>query len=268
MPQILLSTALVDVRDRTGSWITCRALLDSASQGHFVTEDLSQRLRLKKQRLQTPIRGINNSATEANHSIEIQIKSRTGAFETNIKCSVLTSITGYMPAERVETTSWNIPSDIKLADPTFHTSGRIDMLLGTEVFFAALRSEKKPRTASRPFLQNTELGWILAGEVPSTVTSPAPSNSFFIRSEGDLGQQLQRFWEIEEIHMKPHSPEETACENHFVQNTTRDLSGRFIVKLPLKEDRSVLGDSLNSSVIRYQQLERRLKTSCIKGTIR
>jgi hypothetical protein len=35
--QILLATAIVYVRDKCGQLVKCRALLDSASQGHFVT---------------------------------------------------------------------------------------------------------------------------------------------------------------------------------------------------------------------------------------
>jgi hypothetical protein len=46
--QILLSTALVKVCDSHGTFHTCRALLDSCSQAHFVTEDLVKRLNLKR----------------------------------------------------------------------------------------------------------------------------------------------------------------------------------------------------------------------------
>jgi hypothetical protein len=46
--QILLATAIVYVRDKCGQLVKCRALLDSASQGHFVTERLVQQLHLRK----------------------------------------------------------------------------------------------------------------------------------------------------------------------------------------------------------------------------
>jgi len=37
-----------------------RALLDSASQGHFVTERLVQQLNLRKFKAQIPVQGIND----------------------------------------------------------------------------------------------------------------------------------------------------------------------------------------------------------------
>ena len=46
--QMLLATAVVYVKDRWGQLVKCRALLNSASQGHFVTEHLIQQLQLKK----------------------------------------------------------------------------------------------------------------------------------------------------------------------------------------------------------------------------
>jgi hypothetical protein len=46
--QILLATVIVHVRDKYGQLVKCRALLDSASQGHFVTECLVHLLQLRK----------------------------------------------------------------------------------------------------------------------------------------------------------------------------------------------------------------------------
>jgi hypothetical protein len=40
--------------------VKCRALLDSASQGHFVTERLVQQLHLRKFKVQIPVQGIND----------------------------------------------------------------------------------------------------------------------------------------------------------------------------------------------------------------
>ena len=57
--QILLATAIVYVRDKHGQLVKCRALLDSASQGHFVTERLVQQLQLRKVKAHVPVQGIN-----------------------------------------------------------------------------------------------------------------------------------------------------------------------------------------------------------------
>jgi hypothetical protein len=44
--QTLLATAIVEVRNKFGQYIPCRALLDSGSLSHFITERCAQRLRL------------------------------------------------------------------------------------------------------------------------------------------------------------------------------------------------------------------------------
>jgi len=46
--QILLATAIVEVQNKSGQYVPCRALLDSVSQSHFITEKCVQRLRLSR----------------------------------------------------------------------------------------------------------------------------------------------------------------------------------------------------------------------------
>jgi hypothetical protein len=57
--QIMLATAIVHVRDKYGQLVKCRALLDSASQGHFVPGRLVQQLHLRKFKAHIPVQGIN-----------------------------------------------------------------------------------------------------------------------------------------------------------------------------------------------------------------
>jgi len=47
---ILLAKAVVDVQKKSGQYVPCRALLDGASQSHFITERCVQRLRLQEPR--------------------------------------------------------------------------------------------------------------------------------------------------------------------------------------------------------------------------
>ena len=49
-----------------------------------------------------------------------------------------------------------------------------------------------------------------------------------------------------------------ACEEHFETRTTRDRKGRFIVKLPFKQEITKLGDSFEQAKRRLLSLEKRL----------
>lgn len=75
-----------------------------------------------------------------------------------------------------------------------------------------------------------------------------------------LNNQLEKFWHIEEISVnKILSPEETACEEHYVKNTIRDeSSGRYIVRLPFKDEGNNLGESYTTALKRFYSLENTL----------
>lgn len=254
---ILLSTAIILVEDSTGQLQQCRALLDCGSQSNFVTEDFVQRLNLQKQRNQVFIQGVNKASVEAKHTTTAKIYSSVSNYNASIVCSILPHITGQMPSAHVDSQHWNLPKDIQLADPTFYQPGQIDMLIGAELCFYILRMEKQSRPGDFPVLQNTEFGWILSGKY-SDQTPSTSMTSCFIRQE-TLDQQLQRFWELEEIHTSPKSEEEQNCELHYRENTIRDENGRFVVKLPKRSHSDKLGDSYQQARSRFYQLERKLQ---------
>lgn len=71
--------------------------------------------------------------------------------------------------------------------------------------------------------------------------------------------QLEKFWKIEEGEQKKFlSKEEKACEEHFVNNVTRDNEGKYIVRLPFNENKNNLGNSYEIARKRFFMLERKL----------
>ena len=244
--QVLLSTALVQIRGSDGRLHECRALLDSCSQAHFVTEALAQRLKLKKVRSFVPIQGINNTKSTIKYSTTVKMHSRVSNYHAQLECLVLPSISGHIPASYVATQDWNIPRELILADPEFNTPGPIDMLIGAEVFFSVLKQGKQVRPGPYPILQDTELGWILAGrfETPEhRCAEPQPLETFIVREHSNLEEQLRRFWELRDMNQKALAVEERECKEHSVKNTRQDHTGRFIVRLPFRKNPTELGDS-------------------------
>lgn len=57
------------------------------------------------------------------------------------------------------------------------------------------------------------------------------------------------------------SAEERECETHFSTYTTRFEQGRYIVRLPFTNKRSLLGDSRAMALRRFYSLERKLQTN-------
>jgi hypothetical protein len=137
--QILHATAIVHVRDKYGQLMKFRALLDSASQGHFVTERLVQLLQLRKYRTHVPVQGINEITKTIHYAASLEVKSRFSNWETKIDCAVLPKITGMIPATFVDCNDWGIPDGLVLADENFNSLNSVDILLGADVFFEVCR---------------------------------------------------------------------------------------------------------------------------------
>ncbi|XP_071640878.1 uncharacterized protein [Temnothorax longispinosus] len=112
-----------------------------------------------------------------------------------------------------------------------------------------------------PTLQKTRLGWILAGRLNNSVMNSRNMQSFHASlSNSELNEQLSKFWQLDEIHYKSNSYtlEESFCVKHFLENVSTNEQGRYIVKLPLKEELIVsIGNSRNIALSRLQGLERR-----------
>jgi hypothetical protein len=155
---ILLATAIVDVKNKSGQYVPCRALLDSGSQSHFITERCVQRLRLSRTQTHASIQGISSVNAAKHHSVSIHLKSRHTDWHTTLDCAILSSITDTTPPFKLAITSWKIPKDIKLADEQFDQPGSIDLLIGADLFYEILQSGRRTRPGNFPVLQETVLG--------------------------------------------------------------------------------------------------------------
>jgi len=215
---ILLATALVEVRNKAGQYVQCRALLDSAFQSHFITERCVQHLKLSRTQRHASIQGISNVNTATHHSVSIHLRSRHTDWHTTLDCAVLSNITGTTPSTQLDPISWNLPKDIKLADEHFDQPGGIDILIGADIFFEILRSGRRTRPGNYPVLQETVLGWTLSGWTPAL--SQNDTQCTFLLRDDSLEHNLNRFWEVEAVEQSSMTAEQQACEEHFVTHTT------------------------------------------------
>lgn len=77
-----------------------------------------------------------------------------------------------------------------------------------------------------------------------------------------LHDQLNKFWQLDDSVApgRNFTPEENYVEQHFLSNTYRNLKGRYVVKLPVKQQvLCKLGDSKNTAMSRLRSLENRFK---------
>lgn len=150
---------------------------------------------------------------------------------------------------------------LSLADPTYGSPGKVDMILGAEVYGVIMCEGflKHPSVRS-PIAQNTQLGWILSGRLENDVSVDRHIVSLHVQLKDQL---LKQFWEIErepDFLGRRMTKEEIRCEEIFEETTRRDKSGPYIERLPFRSPNPdcVKGKTKEIAMKRFQQLEKRL----------
>ena len=253
---VLLSTAEVLVYDFEGQVCTARVVLDSGSQSCFISERLCKKLRLQVSNTDVEVVGINNGLSSIRSKCDVVIKSKQNNFSLSLSCLVLPKITGNLPIYDIDTSHWNIPPNIRLADANFFVSNKVDLLIGAKHFWNILRNGKINLGKNLPVLQNTVFGYIISGNVNQDRGNTV-SNSLFVMNEA-IHEDIMKFRNIEETNLDLSlSEEDSICEKHFLNNHYCNKDGRFVVKIPFKCPPTEVGDTKSISVKRFLNLERK-----------
>lgn len=93
----LLSTAIVNVPDCNGQMHSCRLLLDSGSQNNFISKEFCNKLKLRPQKMQISVSGLNQVVSEISSKVLISIHSRVTSFKATLSCLVIDNITSNVP---------------------------------------------------------------------------------------------------------------------------------------------------------------------------
>ncbi|XP_071053586.1 uncharacterized protein [Onthophagus taurus] len=266
---VLLSTIIIHAYNKHNRKYLIRALLDPGSQSSFISSETRQRLGLSERETHVNVAGINQLQSTINSSCLIQIYSRYTDFSLKLRCLVIGEITSDLPNFVVNANDLQIPTNLRLADPSFNKPDKIDMLIGADYFWELL-CVGQVKLPTGPIMQNTRFGWVISGPVVSasakltshcnfsklSVTSDVNDKSF----SSILCQQLERFWEIEAVQTQaPMSNVAMICAEHFNKTTYRAPDGRFTVTIPFKESIERLGESHKSAERRLLSMERKFK---------
>ncbi|GFT59948.1 DUF1758 domain-containing protein [Trichonephila clavipes] len=224
---VLLNTFMIFVKSADGYRIKLRVLLDNASTICVMREDIARKLGFKFKSANQSITGINGITQSSKYSANIEVSNRDYTFARNVQFSLLPKIIDAIPVSKLNISDLNIPASIELADSNFHMpDGNV-------------------------ILQNTKFGYIVTGTLPQ---SQQQANCCLI-SEPSLDITVKKFFELESLPDDSKeitkSEEEIYCEEHFVSTYKRDKTGRFIVRLPIKENaETLLGYSKENAIKR------------------
>ncbi|GJQ68936.1 hypothetical protein Trydic_g12026, partial [Trypoxylus dichotomus] len=193
--QVLLSTALVKISVK-GRIFKARVLLDSGSESNFITQELCDQLNLRRVPIDHTVKGVGQQITKINYQATVHFMSNDETFTMTINCMVIPKITDKLPTKSFESSFLVLPKDLMLADPIFNISADIDILLGSHAFWSIICSGQRILGKNMPILQNTRLGWILAGNLCSNAASSMTHLNIDILQR--INTNLSKFWLIEE----------------------------------------------------------------------
>jgi hypothetical protein len=259
--QNLLATAEILIRDSQGNWQRCRGLLDPGSQSNFISEETVKRLGIGTKPVNWPITTVEGLQGCARQLAQIHFKSLHNPFNAHIDCLVLNKITEELPLSSFEFESRQIPGNINLADPEFNVSRKIDVLLGSSIFWRVLSVGQIKATRNNPHLQETILGWVVGGDM---VAGRKPSYGTLCNvSLNSINKQLSKFWEVDEYPTNKRvvivKKEDIECETHFKNTCSRNAEGRFTVEIPFKLNGPNIGVSKEMAIKRFLSLENKFR---------
>ncbi|XP_075155898.1 uncharacterized protein LOC142229241 [Haematobia irritans] len=236
----------------SGLTYVARALVDSGSEGTFISEKLFNNLRPPYRRTSANISISASTQKECSFLLASNIDDH---FQISVSALVVPHLSGELPSRTIE-----IPN-IPLADPRFCEGSKIDLLIGADLFPHIMKSGIQRQVCGSLLAQEAVFGWILTDPIGIDEKPSSPQIvSFFC--EVSLNTSISCFWEVENLPRKTFmSPSDKFCEDLYCSTTTRNEYGRYVVSLPFKEEflqNMDIGRSRSGALAQFLRNESRL----------
>ena len=259
----LLMTCRVLVTAPNGTSVEARALLDNASSASFVSERLAQNLRLPRSNQNITVSGIaglqHKTPIQSVTRFEVSPVALSGK-NIGVTAIIVPRVTCDLPLSPVpHCLSWRHLSNLPLADPSFGEPGKIDVLLGIDVFSEVLLHGQRSGSPGTPTAFETVFGWVLGGKTDCNQFATQVATLHVMAESGN--DILHKFWELEEQPKENPllSREEREVVKHFQTHHYRKEDGRFVVPLPKNPTCKPIGESRSQAVRRFLSLEKSLR---------
>lgn len=202
-PGVLLGTALVHIRDRSGTWQSARALIDSASQISAITVSCAKRLSLRLINWTAPLSGVAGTpVNEVKGMVDCKVQPRFASEpQLDVQAWVLPSITSSLPRQSLSETVKKVYDDLALADPSFNVTAPVDILLGADWFSTILDGRKLVINEKLPTAFSTIFGWVLIGPVNQPIINYP--NCCPVSLTASVESLMEKFWRVEEPEVAP-----------------------------------------------------------------
>ncbi|XP_061706724.1 uncharacterized protein LOC133517425 [Cydia pomonella] len=258
----LMATALVNINTGHGIQLL-RALIDPCSQESFISEATVKKLQLRRKTAAGLVTGVGHMSTRIKFATDIEVYSRfNDSFKVNCTAYIVQDVTDIMPEIPINPQKWSHLQHLSLADPTYHTPGNIDLVLGVHIYADILMNGVIKGEPGTPIAQQTRLGYILSG---GQLNNNRMKEFKSMHLNITLEEMVEKFWETERLESEENdtlTPQELRAEKIYQETVTRDTNGRYIVALPFKSNKPTLPENSREIALRrFMSTERRLEAN-------
>nr|XP_029734573.1 uncharacterized protein LOC109415800 [Aedes albopictus] len=232
----LLETVVLNIVDDHGQTHKARALLDSASMSNFISKPLAKNLYSRRSPVDVSVAGIGSSTQKISSAITATIESGDRTISMKLQFLVLKQPSSDLPTMPIDISAWKLPN-VQLADPQFNVPGSVDLVIGSETYWELHTGRKISLGEGLPWVVETPFGWAVTGPASRSATC-IPRLCYLSTADDRLEVALRKLWDMETTPSNPvRSSEENRLEELYTVTTTRDTTGRYIVRLPRTEER-------------------------------
>ena len=270
----LMMTCMAKVTGPTGRSQKVRCLLDSASDVCSITTRVANQLQVNYVDETVALTMFSKKDSSQFRAATFNISS---FLDPEWSIEIVAAVTDHISEPHPRTSAAEIKEKLvahgdPLADPTFDTPGKIDVLLGSDVMPYVLSSAEHPSSliALSTVFGKAIMGTWKEGEdnatdnlvnaaVNTVTTAPVPQE---IAARDEMfNSTMIKFWETEQPPKEApaFTPEELRVQEEYnVTHAFIPSSGRYQVTLPRKQNKLKLGDSRAAAHRRYICNERAL----------
>nr|XP_034194677.1 uncharacterized protein LOC117610932 [Osmia lignaria] len=218
---------------------TIRILIDPGSEISFIFEGLTRLLNLRRHRSSITIIGVGGTkSTETKGVVNVTLQSKYSQQTVCIQAHMLTVVSTILPSFSLRAPDWPHIKNLRLADNDFLTPRPVDVIIGADFYRRIIKPNIIKGSPTAPIAQLSIFRWLVIGPVNESYTNTNYAHFAVAHNDqSNLQELLTKFWVQEKSPMDTPStltPEEEECEAHFCATHSRDNTGRYIVRIPLK----------------------------------
>lgn len=251
----MLGTAQITIENF--DHLPIRALCDNGSQVNLITKSVVDKMNLRPHPSKISFVGVGgNNLGSAVGEVDLKIKLPKGKIAA--KFFVVKNITNYIPPRQKK--EWT-DNQIPLADNKYNEPGKINALLGLDVWIQIVEPHIIKATTKLAIAQKTKLGYVIfEAENPYRIEKPYIGSIIQQDPTDELLTQVKKMWELEKVTTQRFiTNEEKLCEEIFTKYHERNIAGRYIVKIPFKENLNTLGKSKTLALRQFFAMETRMR---------